>query len=103
MKLIENIKLRWRLWKVCRKLGIKPYKFQKQFALTGRCVCPRDRRQGKTMAVMLYGLIRDITALRDIYVLAQFDPDVGGYNMYRRDAFIHEYRELLQKVKEGKT
>lgn len=105
MKLIEAIKLRWRLWQVCRKLGIKPYKFQRQFALTGRCKWPEGRRQGKTMAVMLYGLIRDIFLPSAIYGLAWYDPDCRVSSYYsrsmRRKVFACEYCRLQQKVKGG--
>lgn len=103
MKLFIAIGLRWRLWRVCRKLGIKPYKFQRQFALTGRCKWPEGRRQGKTMAVMLYGLIRDINVEQDMHVLSQFDPDVIGYPAIRRNVFVREYYRLQQQLKEGKT
>ena len=103
MKLIIAIQLRWRLWCVCRKLGIKPYKFQRQFALTGKCKWPSGRCNGKTMAVMLYGLIRDLDAEQDLHVLSQFDPDVIGYPARRRNVFVREYYGLLRKVKEDKS
>lgn len=102
MWLIEAIKLRWQLWRVCRKLGIKPYKFQRQFALTGRCKWPTGRCQGKTMAVMLYGLIRNITLPSIVYGLAWYDPDCRVSSYYsrsmRREWFVREYNKLRERV-----
>ena len=97
LRLIEAIQLRWRLWKVCRKLDIKPYKFQRQFALTGRCKYPRGRRNGKTMGVMLYGLIRNVNWETGAQVLAHYDPDARVSHM-RRDVFVREYMCLWEKV-----
>lgn len=94
---IEAIWLRWRLWKVCRKLGIKPYDFQREFALTGRCKYPRGRCNGKTMAVMLYGLIRYVNWETGAQVLAHYDPDACLSHM-RRDVFVREYMRLCEKV-----
>lgn len=96
---IEAIRLRWRLWKVCRKLNIKPYDFQRQFALTGRCKFPRGRCNGKTMALMLYGLIRNINYETGVRVLAHYDPDACKSYM-RRDVFVREYMRLWEKVNE---
>ena len=106
MKLIENIRLRWRLWRVCRKLGIKPYKFQRQFALTGRCDWPTGRRNGKTMAVMLWGLIRDFPTLY-MREVAMYDPDCGVVrseveSLIRRSWFVREYARLQETVEEGR-
>lgn len=99
-KLIRGIVLRWRLWKVCRKLNIKPYKFQRQYALTGYCKWPVGRRNGKTLAVALWGLIRDVVKPKDVYALARRDPDMWA-TAVMRDVFSREYRKLVQRVKEG--
>ena len=96
-RLIEGIVLRWRLWKVCRKLDIKPYDFQRQFALTGRCKFPTGRRNGKTMALMLYGLIHNVDYTKLARVLSCYDPDACKSYM-RRDVFVREYERLWKKV-----
>lgn len=96
---IEAIRLRWRLWKVCRKLDIKPYDFQRQFALTGRCKFPKGRYNGKTMAIMLYGLIRNINYASGVQLLSHYDPDACKSYM-RRDVFVREYERLRKKVNE---
>lgn len=96
---IEAIRLRWRLWKVCRKLGIKPYDFQRQFALTGRCKLPTGRCNGKTMALMLYGLIHNVYPIGLARVLACYDPDACKSYM-RREVFVREYERLWKKVNE---
>ena len=94
---IEAIRLRWRLWKVCRKLDIKPYDFQRQFALTGRCKYPTGRRNGKTMAIMLYGLIHNVSSEGGARVLACCDHD-ARISYMRRDVFVREYMHLWKKV-----
>lgn len=101
MKLIRGIVLRWRLWRVCRKLGIKPYRFQRHFALYGHCRWPDGRRNGKTLAVVLWGLIRGVVKPRDVHALARKDPD-NWATAVMRDVFAREYMKMVQKVKEGK-
>ena len=98
-KPIEAILLRWRLWKVCRKLDIEPYDFQRQFALTGRCKFPIGRRNGKTMALMLYGLIHNVDSAGLARVLSCYDPDACKSYM-RREVFVREYERLWKKVNE---
>ena len=99
-KLIENIQLRWRLWYVCRKLGIKPHEFQRQYALYGHCRWPDGRRNGKSMAVQLWGLIRNVETLEGARSLAGRDPD-SWRTAVMREVFAREYMVLLQIVKEG--
>lgn len=99
LRSIEAIWLRWRLWKVCRKLNIKPYDFQRQFALTGKCKFPSGRCNGKTLAIMLYGLIRGVDTEVYARVLAFSDPD-AHISYMRRDVFASEYMRLWKKVNE---
>lgn len=99
-RLIVGIVLRWRLWKVCRKLNIRPYKFQRQYALHGHCKWPDGRRNGKTMAIALWGLIRNVVKPKDVYALARRDPDMWATKVMR-DVFAHEYRQLVQRMKEA--
>ena len=54
-KLTSWFRRRYRLWKICWAIGIKPYPWQRAFALgkTGSDEFPQGRCTGKTMAVML--------------------------------------------------
>lgn len=92
---MQQYMLRWRLWRVCRKLRIKPYEWQRLYALTGRCVWPPGRRQGKTTAVILWGLIRQIDG-RKVAELGQRDPSIHGKVM--QDCFAREYFQAWRKV-----
>ena len=101
----EMMYLRRRLQSVCRIIGIEPYDWQVHYALTGHVPgrrWPEGRRTGKTMAVMLYGLIRDDCTEEEIRELAYRDPDCYtasrlGTRM-RRDWFAREYSDLRRAV-----
>lgn len=82
--------LRWRFWRVCKKLGIKPYKWQKDYAL-GKITIPiGGRRSGKTTAVMLWALIRKVRRPKDINYCAYKDPYIT--NDFRRAWWVKEYK-----------
>ena len=98
-RVLEGIVLRWRLWKACKVLGIRPYKFQREFAIKGYCKWPEGRRNGKTMAVALYGIVRGVKKPKDVYALARRDPDMWATTMMR-DTFAQEYRKLVKKLEE---
>lgn len=70
MQIIDRIVYRWRLWKICKRLDIKPYPWQRDYVLGRSNSLPIFSRSGKTMAVILYGLVRKIRYQDDIYKLA---------------------------------
>lgn len=101
----EMMYLRRRLQHDCRIIGIEPYDWQVHYALTGHLPggrWPEGRRTGKTMAVMLYGLIRDVWTKEEIRELACRDPDCYTASRFgarmRRDWFAREYSDLRQAV-----
>ena len=96
MKIINQLALRWRLWNVCKKLGIKPYKWQKEYALGNITSTIGGRRSGKTMAVMLWALIRKVHTHKGIIKCAYKDPDV--VNHLTRDWWVWEYRKMARKA-----
>lgn len=75
MKKPNGLILRWRLWRVCKKLGIKPYKWQKEYALGKSKYLAGGRRSGKTLAVMLWMLIREVQTPVDVARFVYKDPD----------------------------
>lgn len=87
---------RYKLWRVSKALGIKPYEWQRAFVLgktdslgvTGRCV-------GKTMAIMLRLLLlppdADDAFMR--YILG-IDPDYITSIARRTMWYKNEYRKL---------
>lgn len=102
----EMMYLRRRLQRVCRIIGIEPYDWQVHYALTGHVPggrWPEGRRTGKTMAVMLYGLIRDDCTEEEIKALAYRDPDCrttsGSGAWIRRDVFAREYSDLRRAIR----
>lgn len=102
---MKTLIYRWRLWRICRKLKIKPMKWQKDYAL-GKfdhlCGHIAGRGTGKTMAVILYGLVRKIKTREQAEKLALRDPDTtrrdGSIYYGRRSYFIHEYAKMARKV-----
>lgn len=78
-RLIMRISRWLRLRRICKRLGIKPYPWQKSFALgkTDRLDAPPGRRTGKTMAVMLRLLILTAENCHPVYALLclECDPD----------------------------
>lgn len=89
--------LRWRLWRVCRRLEIRPYKWQRDYALGKSHKLMTEKGCGKSTAVMLYGLIRNVTAPMGIALLARVDPDVTTDHARGR-WFANEYIEMARKV-----
>ena len=89
---------RFKLWRICRALEIKPYPWQRDFALgkTEILQYPTGRRTGKTMAVMLrllmeHPLSSDNTALQILlndpdYCKAHYRMLLGYDNEYARQA-----------------
>lgn len=88
---------RYKLWLICRAIGIKPMDYQKKFALGKPCPFPVGRRSGKTMAVMLRLLMLapdDVTRRWQI-LLHDGDFQVNDARRYRW--YVGEYRRLAAK------
>ncbi len=87
---------RIRFRKVCKAIGIKPYPWQRKFALSERELPPlpsAGRATGKTMAVMLRILSYQPYGCRDAALLFSMDPD------FRREPcrmawYLAEYKRL---------
>ena len=102
---MKKIIYRWRLWRICRELKIKPMKWQKAYVL-GKLDGFRGhlagRATGKTMAVILWGLVRKIKTRELVEKLAMRDPDMtrhdGAIYYGRRAYFIREYAKMARKA-----
>lgn len=98
-----RILLRIRLREVCKKLGIKPYKWQRDYALNKSIYLKRGRRSGKTTAIMLWALIRNVKPPKKRFMtdytfnrVVSKDPDVEMGVRY--DWWADEYTKLALKV-----
>lgn len=103
MNFSKRLRRRWRLWRACNKLGIKPYPWQLEFALglTDHLNCPPGRQTGKTMAVMLRLLIlseEDDHPVNALLALA-CDPDWESMVYERKRWYIQEYVSMCQRCK----
>ena len=103
MQIIKKIVYQWRLWKICRRLDIKLCPWQRDYALGRSNSLPVFRRSGKTMAVILYGLVRRIRDKEGVYELArQRDPDCrhcGDFEARcRQDWFYGEYLRTARRA-----
>lgn len=96
-KLKEWFVLRWRLWRVCRRLKIRPYKWQRDYALRKSHKLMTEKGCGKSTAVMLYGLIRNFTTPMGIGFLAWLDPDVKC-DLGRGRWFAKEYINMAKQA-----
>jgi hypothetical protein len=102
---VKGLIYRWRLWRICRKLKIKPMKWQKDYVM-GKLdgfYGPLDgRRTGKTTAVILWGLVRKVKTKRIIEKLSMKDPDVRrepDYSQrYIMSVFVREYAKMARKA-----
>lgn len=98
-KLFAWFRRRYKLWKICRAIGIKPYPWQRAFAL-GKASSnefPQGRCTGKTMAVMLRLLVSTYEEAADLQwvgtVLAA-DPDWSPHFYSRARWYCDEHRRL---------
>ena len=71
------IRRRFRLWRICRAIGITPYKWQADFALgiLDYPNYPKGRATGKTMAVMLRLLMQEQRNIIRVGYILRCDPD----------------------------
>ena len=96
MKKTNILVLRWRLWRVCKKLGIRPYKWQKDYALGKSNALMYGRRSGKTTAIMLWALIRKVQPSRDVAGCIYKDPD--NISLCVSNWWVKEYARLARKA-----
>lgn len=97
---MKTLIYRWRLWKICRKLHFHPMPWQQDFIL-GKETCfygtQLGRRAGKTISVILYGLVRNVRTERDLLRLCGKDPDCClPTSRARIDWFIREYKKVAK-------
>lgn len=94
---------RFKLWRICRVLGIRPYKWQKDFALgfMEPLKYPEGRATGKTTAVMLKLLmVYPYTKFDALWILRN-DPDFRTDNRARLIWYDGEYKRLSIKCFEA--
>lgn len=89
---------RYRLHVICRSLEIKPYPWQKEYALGFPADFPKGRRTGKTVAVMLRLLMIEsgssyASSLFASYVLSH-DPDWRETDLRRCRWYADEYKRM---------
>lgn len=93
--LLDGIKRRFRLRRICKALKIKPSKWQASYALRKCSTFPNDRRSGKTTAVVLRALVEDAQTPKEIYEALQNDPDFGN-TMHRQIYSYYQYCEMAE-------
>ena len=97
---MKTIIYQWRLWKICRKLHFHPMPWQRDFILgkeTSFYGAQLGRRTGKTISVILYGLVRGVNTKKGILKLCGKDPDCALPTTYTRlDWFIREYIKVAR-------
>lgn len=88
----------YKLSRICEAIGIKPYPWQRDFALgkTDILAYPPGRVTGKTTAVMLRILLSDTRKPAPTWIF-HADPDYTMAPMYRSLWYVYEYRKLGMK------
>jgi hypothetical protein len=88
----------YKLRRICKVIGIKPYPWQRDFALgkTDILAYPPGRVTGKTTAVMLRMLLSDTRKPAPLW-LFHADPDYIPSNSYRRHWYVGEYKAISMK------
>jgi len=90
---------RFKFWRICRVLGIKPYKWQRDFALgvVAYLQYPPGRATGKTTAVMLRLLMMQPYKFYYIQQTLANDPDFSTCDRRRVYWYDGEYKRLAHK------
>lgn len=96
---LRKISLRYRLHRICKAIGIKPYGWQRRFALgkTNVLDAPSGRATGKTMAVMLRLLLAEPEHYQPRVPASMFfesDPDWRPSDRLRCNWYYGEYLRL---------
>lgn len=96
---LHRIFPRFKFWRICKALGIKPYKWQRDYALgcVGYLQYPAGRATGKTMAVMLRLLMVYPGEPFDAQEILGTDPDYDTRYRARMLWYDGEYRRLANK------
>lgn len=105
------ILLRLRFWRICKLLGIKPYPWQKAFALgkIDSLDAPPGRQTGKTMAVMLKLLLFSynfppaalfpVSVAEEIFLnILRCNSDFVQCSHERVRFYAREYEHLCEKA-----
>ena len=97
-----KISPRYKLYQICKAIGIKPYPWQREFALYGRCSTPfpYGRCNGKTMAVMLRLLMANPGGLFEARSALVCDPDWRPGDSFRVSWYHREYARLCRVCSE---
>lgn len=86
---------KYKLFRICRAIGIKPYKWQKEYALAPviHCIPDLGRGTGKTTALMLRLLMKPPSTAYEAETTLYSDPDFvpGRTAWYKK-----EYRHLCR-------
>lgn len=92
---------KYKLWRVSRAIGCKPYQWQRDYALgkTNHFGGGLGRATGKTMAVMLRILMMDVPDVK--FEMFRQDPDWILNERYRVQWYLYEYRRLSRKCAEA--
>lgn len=101
MNMLKNLRRRWRLWRICRKLDIKPHPWQREFALglTDSLEYLSGRQLGKTIAVMLRLLMLRYDAslnLNEILCIVSQDPNFLIDSPERIEWYQQEYDRMAR-------
>ncbi len=93
---LHRIFPRFKFWRICRALGIKPYKWQRDYALgiMERLQYPAGRATGKTTAVMLRLLMVYPGKPFDVEAILRADPDFDVTKRGRMWWYDGEYKRL---------
>ena len=94
--LLPYVYKRYRLNKICKAIGIKPFLWQRSFALgrTDVLNAPEGRQTGKTTAVMLRLLLTCESDVSQIIRVLKADPDFILFDRVRTGWYDCEYRKL---------
>ena len=94
---------RFKLWRICKLLGIKLYPWQREFALGHTESIPAElnyiRASGKTTAVFLRLLMANPGQPIDILKVLNQDPDFSTKQMRRLGWYSEEYWILAGKCR----
>lgn len=95
---------RFKLWRICRALKIKPYIWQRDFALgkMETLIYPLGRATGKTTAVMLRLLMEHpFSNDKNTLKIMSNDPDYCWANRHMLNWYHAEYRRISHRCYEA--
>lgn len=102
---LHRIFPRFKLWRICKALGIKPYPWQKAYALGKTKRLPRKvvrfRRTGKTTAVFLRLLMVYPGQPFDILEILRRDPNFDTSSKIRLGVYERMYERMAFRCYEA--